>query len=153
LFSIALAVYAGAKVTAIDVNPQKLALAKKLGDVRALQPQDVHDEMFDVVVEAAGVRTSIEQSMQIVKPGGEIVAIGITGEKVDYPVMKIVRSEVTIHGSIIYTLKDWADAIGYIQDPTFNVAPILSKIMPLSDYQQAFADALSENYAKIVLRF
>lgn len=153
LFSIALAVYAGAKVTAIDVNPQKFVLAKKLGEVRVLHPQDVHDELFDVVVEAAGVRSSIEQSMQIVKPGGEIVAIGISGEKVEYPVMKIVRSEITIHGSIIYTREDWIDAINYLQDLKFNVAPILSKIMPLKEFQQAFADALSGNYAKIVLKF
>jgi len=153
LFSIALAVYAGAKVTAIDVNPHKFDLAKRLGDVRVLHPQDVQDELFDVVIEAAGVRSSIEQSMQIVKPGGEIVAIGISGEKVDYPVMKIVRSEITIHGSIIYTMDDWAEAIRYVQDPAFKIAPILSKIMPMQEYQQAFSDALSGEYAKIVLQF
>jgi L-iditol 2-dehydrogenase len=153
LFATALAVHAGAQVTVIDVNPLKLEMAKKLGEVRTLHPKDVNDEMFDVVVEAAGVRSSIEQAMQIVKPGGEIVAIGITSEKVDYPVMKIVRGEVTIHGSIIYTLADWDDAIKYIQDPTFNVRPVLSKIVPLGEYRQAFSDALSGNFAKIVLRF
>ncbi|TWJ14023.1 zinc-dependent alcohol dehydrogenase [Geobacter argillaceus] len=153
LFSIALALFKGARVTAVDVNPRKFDVAKQLGDVRVLHPGEIGDELFDVVVEAAGVRSSIEQSMRIVRPGGEIVAIGITGEPVEYPVMKIVRSEVTIHGSIIYTLEDWADAIGYLQDPRFNIRPILSKIMPLTEYQQAFADALSGDYAKIVLRF
>lgn len=153
LFSVALALYAGAKVTAVDVNPAKFEIARKLGDVRTVHPKDVGDEMFDVVVEAAGVRMSIEQSMQIVKPGGEIVAIGITGEKVDYPVMKIVRSEVTIHGTIIYTLQDWADAIKYMQDPKFHVGPILSKILPLHEYRQAFADAVSGDYGKVVVKF
>lgn len=153
LFSIALAVYAGADTTVIDVNSSKFALARQLGNVRALRPDEVQDELFDIVVEAAGVKSSIEQAMQIVKPGGEIVAIGITGEKVDYPVMKIVRSEVTIHGSIIYTLEDWSDAIKYIQDPQFNIGPVLSKIMPLNEYQQAFTDASSGDFAKIVLRF
>ena len=114
---------------------------------------EIGAEVCKLVVEAAGVKSSIEQSMRIVRPGGEIVAIGITGEPVEYPVMKIVRSEITIHGSIIYTLEDWADAIGYLQDPRFNIRPILSKIMPLKEYQQAFADALSGNFAKIVLRF
>jgi len=153
LFSIALALHAGATVTAIDVNRSKFALARELGDVRLLHPEDVHGELFDVVVEAAGVRKSIEQSMEIVRPGGAIVAIGICGEKVDYPVMKVVRSEITIHGSIIYTLEDWADAIAYLQDPRFRVEPILSKILPLAEYRQAFADALSGDHAKIVLKF
>jgi L-iditol 2-dehydrogenase len=124
-----------------------------LGDVRVLRPDEVKDELFDIVVEAAGVKSSIEQAMQIVKPGGEIVGIGISGEKVDYPVMKIVRSEITIHGSIIYTPADWSDAIRYIQDPRFNIGPVLSKIVPLNEYHQAFADALSGDFAKIVLRF
>ncbi|MDP1993169.1 MAG: alcohol dehydrogenase catalytic domain-containing protein [Syntrophales bacterium] len=56
-------------------------------------------------------------------------------------------------GSIIYTKKDFADAIAILQDPTFNVAPILSRIDPLSKYQEAFADALTGNYAKIILDF
>ena len=153
LFSIALALFRGARVTAVDVNPRKFDVVKQLGDVRALHPNEFGDELFDVVIEAAGVKSSIEQSMRIVRPGGEIVAIGITGEPVEYPVMKIVRSEVTIHGSIIYTLDDWADAIGYVQNPRFNIRPILSKVVPLKEYQQAFADALSGNFAKIVLRF
>jgi L-iditol 2-dehydrogenase len=153
LFSIALALHAGADTTVIDVNSSKFALARQLGDVRVLRPDEVKDELFDIVVEAAGVKSSIEQAMQIVKPGGEIVGIGISGEKVDYPVMKIVRSEITIHGSIIYTPADWSDAIRYIQDPRFNIGPVLSKIVPLNEYHQAFADALSGDFAKIVLRF
>lgn len=153
LFSIALALFKGAGVTAIDVNPRKFELAKQLGEVRVLHPDEVGDELFDVVVEAAGVKSSIEQSMRIVRPGGEIVAIGITGEPVEYPVMKIVRSEITIHGSIIYTLDDWAEAIGYVQDRRFTILPILSKVVPLREYHQAFEDALSGDFAKIVLRF
>lgn len=153
LFSLALALHAGAKVTVIEVNRAKLETAKKLGEVRFLHPSEADQESFDVVIEAAGVKPAIEQAMRIVKPGGEIVEIGITGEKVEYPVMKIVRSEITIHGSIIYTLQDWRDAITYLQDPSFNVQPILSKIVPLSEYRQAFADALSGSFAKIVLRF
>lgn len=153
LFSTAIALYRGGRVTAIDVNAAKFALAKQLGDVRVLHPDQLEGELFDVVVEAAGVKSSIEQSMQIVKPGGEIVAIGISGEKIDYPVMRIVRNEITIHGSIIYTLQDWQEAITLLQDPRFTVQPILSKIVPLAEYQQAFNDAQSGNYAKIVLRF
>jgi L-iditol 2-dehydrogenase len=40
-----------------------------------------------------------------------------------------------------------------LQDPAFNVSPILSRIDPLAKYQEAFADALTGNFAKIVLDF
>jgi len=154
LFSVALANKVGAKITVIDVNPVKLEIAKRLGkNVQTLHPKDVGDQFFDVVVEAAGVPASIEQAMKIVKPGGAIVAIGITCDPVNYPALKITRSEVTIYGSIIYTLKDFADAIEYLKDPTFDLSPVLSKVIPLTDFHQAFEDALGGNFAKIALKF
>jgi L-iditol 2-dehydrogenase len=45
------------------------------------------------------------------------------------------------------------DAIDFLKDPAFNVAPVLSKIVPYTTYQQAFSDALTGNFAKIVLDF
>ena len=154
LFSVALANKVGANITVIDVNPMKLDIAKRLGkNVQILHPKDVRDQLFDVVVEAAGVSASIEQSMEIVKPGGTIVAIGITCDPVNYPALKITRSEVTIYGSIIYTLEDFAEAIEYLKDPTFDLSPVLSKVVPLAEFHQAFEDALGGNFAKIALKF
>ena len=48
-----------------------------------------------------------------------------------------MRNEITIYGSIIYTVKDFADAIGYLNDPKFNIGSILSKILPVSQFQEA----------------
>jgi L-iditol 2-dehydrogenase len=153
LLAISIALYAGAKVTVVDVNKAKFALAKQLGNVRTLQPQEVKDEVFDVVVEAAGVKSAIEQAMQMVKPGGSMIALGITGDAVNMIPIHIVRSEITIYGSIIYTLKDFADAMEYLSDPSFNIEPVVSKIVPCTKSQEAFKDALSGDFAKIVLDF
>ncbi|SDF46371.1 zinc-dependent alcohol dehydrogenase [Sporolituus thermophilus] len=153
LLAVALALHLGAKVTAIDVNPVKLEIAKALGAVTALMPQAVNGELFDVVVEAAGVKAAIQQAMQIVKPGGTMIALGITGEPVNMSPIHIVRNEISILGTIIYTLKDFADAIEYLSCPSLFVEPVISKVVPLADYQAAYAQALSGNYAKILLAF
>ena len=118
-----------------------------------MYPADVKDQVYDVVVEAAGVKASIEQAFQLVKPGGAMISLGITGDDISYPALRITRSEITIYGTIIYTKKDFADALALLQDSTFNVTPILSRIDPFTKYQEAFADALTGNYAKIVLDF
>lgn len=153
LIGVALATHLGAEVTAIDVNREKLEIAKRFGNTKAMHPSEVTDETFDVVVEAAGVKQSYEQAMQIVKPGGSIVALGITGDQIDFPALRIVRSEVTIYGTIIYTLTDFAETIEYLRDPAFNVEPILSKIIPCTEYKKAFDDAMSGSFVKIVLDF
>lgn len=153
LLSAALALKKGCQVTVVDVNPAKLAIARALGPVKTLAPAAVDDETFDVVIEAAGVKASVEQAMQMVTPGGALVAIGITTEPVNFPSIHVVRDEITIYGTIIYTRADFLEAIGYLQDSSFNIAPVLSKIMPLTEFQKAYDDAMSGNFAKIALDF
>lgn len=153
LLSAALALHLGADVTVIDVNPIKLDIANQLGKLTTLTPQEVGDQVFDVVVEAAGVKEAIQQAMQIVKPGGVMIALGITGDPVSFYPIHLVRNEITLFGSIIYTLQDFADAIGFLNNPAFYVDPVISKFVPYSQYQSAFDDALSGNFAKIILDF
>jgi L-iditol 2-dehydrogenase len=139
----------------LDIHQQLevLELAKKLGPVTGFTPQEVKDQVFDVVLEAAGVKSSIEQAMQIVKPGGIMIALGITGDTVSLSPIHIVRSEISILGSIIYTKQDFAEAIAYLSKPEFYIEPIVSKIVAFNQFQDAFNDAASGNFAKIVLEF
>lgn len=153
LLAAALALKKGCEVTLVDINPAKWTIAAQLGPVKALAPRMVGDATFDVVVEAAGVKASVEQAMQMVTPGGALVAIGITPDQVDFPSIHIVRDEITIYGTIIYTRADFGEALGYLEDDSFNLAPVLSKIIPLADFRQAFDGAMSGNFAKIVLDF
>lgn len=153
MLAVALAAHAGADVTVIDVNPNKFDLAKKLGNIKTAHPSEVNDQLFDVVIEAAGVKASIEQSMQLVKPCGHLISIGITGDTVSYPSIRVVRSEITIHGSIIYTKQDFADAIELLRNPQFAIEPVVSKIHPLDRYKDAYRDALSGQYVKIIINF
>lgn len=153
LLSIALALHLGADITVIDVNPLKLELAKKLGKVTIRLPEEVQAEVFDVVIEAAGVKAAIEQAMHIVKPGGIMVPLGITMDPVNLSPIHIVRNEISILGSIIYTVQDYADAIAYLVNPSLYIEPIISKSWSYENYQEAFRDALSGDYAKIVMEF
>jgi len=150
----ALLLHRGADLTVMDVNPVKMQIAQSLGkNVKTLHPNDVKDEMFDVVVEAAGTKASVEQAFQLVKPGGTMIGVGITSENISYPAIRITRSEITIHGSIIYVKKDFEDAFALLSKPDFKVDPVISKIVPLAAYHQAFSDALSGNFVKVVLDF
>ena len=154
LLATALLNHMGADITVLDINPIKMEKAKSFNkNIKAMAPADVKGQLYDVVVEAAGVKASIEQAFQLVKPGGAMISLGITGEEISYPALRITRSEITIYGTIVYTKKDFADAFTLLRDPEFNVGPILSRIDPFAKYQEAFADAFTGNYAKIVLDF
>ncbi len=154
LLAIALFNHIGVDLTVLDINRIKMEKAKSFNkNIKTVHPADAKDQVFDVVVEAAGVKASIEQAFQLVKPGGAMISLGIIGDGISYPALHITRSEITIYGTIIYTKKDFTDALALLQDPAFNVAPVLSKIVPFTQYQEAFADALTGNFAKIILDF
>jgi L-iditol 2-dehydrogenase len=153
MLSIALAKYLGAKVTAIDINEKKLEKVAREFGVETALPQDVPEAAFNIVIEAAGARSSAEQTVQIVKPGGTIVYIGLAPEAT-FSVMQIVRNEITLKGSIIYNFPDdFEKCIEYLQDEKFNVQPVVSNVFALKDFEKAYRDALSGQYGKILIDF
>ena len=92
-----------------------------------LHPDEVKENQFDIVIEVAGAKESFEQSIDIVKPGGKIVAIGFTN-MAEVPVTKLVRKEITIKGSIIYSVpEDFIYSIDYLMDSYFHVEPVISQ--------------------------
>lgn len=153
MLAAALALHLGAQVTAMDINPLKLDLVRSLGDIRAVFPEDVNNETFDVVIEVSGAKSSVERGVQLVRPGGDMILIGLAQEA-NFPVIHLVRNELTLHGSIIYQFPDdYLQALEYLKDPAFYVDPIVSKILPVAKYQYAYETALSGNYGKIILDF
>lgn len=153
LLSAALANYLGAKVTAIDINPTKLDLVRSLGGLRAVYPHEMQGEMFDVVIEASGAREAFEQGLKLVKPGGEMVLIGMAQEAT-IPVSQFVRNELTLYGSIIYQYPtDFMQTMEYLRDPRLNVDRIISHIVPFFQFNKAYELALTGEYGKILLNF
>ena len=153
MLAAALANYLGAQVTAIDINPKKHEIIRNIGDIRTVYPEELIDDKFDVVIEAAGVKASVEQGIQLMHPGGTMVVIGLTPEA-NIPMTQIVRNELTIYGSMIYKFpEDYLQTIDYLIDPNLNTEPIVSLIVPFREYQHAYDSALSGNFGKIVLDF
>lgn len=152
LLSIAIAVYLGAKVTAIELNPVKDDLIRSLGVTEIIRPNEAVGRQFDCVFEAAGVKSATEQAIEITKPGGTTILIGFT-DRAEIPIVPVVRGEKTVLGTIIYTKADFATAIRYLQDPKFNVDLVISEIFPIEKYQDAYEMAASGKYGKVVLDF
>ncbi len=154
MLSIALVDYLGANITAVDVNPEKL---KKVNDyygaVETCLPEQAEEGTFDIVIEAAGAKQSFEQGVQILKPGGSMVVVGMA-PTAEIPVVQMVRKELSIYGSIIYNFPDdFQTSIGYLLQDEFNAKPIISEIIPVKEYERAYAYATSGRYGKIILNF
>jgi len=98
----------GAEVFITDVNAGRLQIARELGATplqSALLAQEIQritdGEGMPVVVEATGVASVMEQTIDLVAAGGRIVIVGLVkkGEPVLFRGLDLTRKEVTLHGS------------------------------------------------------
>ncbi|WP_088104454.1 zinc-dependent alcohol dehydrogenase [Halalkalibacter urbisdiaboli] len=154
MLAISLAHFLGADITAIDINEDKLTkVENSFQGVKTALPADVSENTYEVVIEAAGVAASVAQAIEIVKPGGDIVLVGMAPEA-NLPVVRIVRKEITLYGSIIYNFPaDFQKSVEFLSQDSFNAEPVISKILPFKDYATAYEDAVSGKYGKIILNF
>jgi L-iditol 2-dehydrogenase len=153
MLALTLTNYLGADITAVDINQKKLEKVNKyFPDVTAALPSEVEGK-YDVVIEAAGARASVEQAFELVKPGGSLVLVGLTPEAT-LPVNTIVRGEITLYGSIIYTApQDFYKSLEFLRDDEFDVDSIISEMFPFQNFNKAYEMALTGEHGKILLDF
>lgn len=154
LLAVALARYLGADVTAVDINPAKFKMARKIdAEIRTCYFEELRSETFDVVFEMSGVEAGVQNAVQLVEPGGTLILVGLAPEA-RLPIYLIARKEMTIHGSIIYQFpQDYQKAVEYLRDPGFHSEPVVSEILPFKEYEKAYELAASSDTGKIVMSF
>jgi len=106
LLALQLAVLRGAEVSACDLAETRLAMAERLGASRTIGPGDSFESYynsFDVIYDTSGAPAALEQVIRLAAPKGKIVILSLPGEDHPVPTDMIVRKELQIMGSLIYT--------------------------------------------------
>ena len=94
-------------IVVIDTNPEKLELARRAGATHALQPSeadaigDLTDGGADHILEAIGLTETVEQAIDLVRPGGVVTLVGMTpqGARAGFDVYRFVEDGKQIRGS------------------------------------------------------
>jgi L-iditol 2-dehydrogenase len=148
LFVLQVARGAGAKVLLADLIEERLTFGQKLGahgiinsSRGALNQNGVsltEGQGIDVVVETAGGAKTFEQAIEIVNTGGKIILLGLPHDATNISSDLIVRKEIEIYGSIIYSHEDFSQAKQLIGEGRVNVGPLITHSFSLNDIQEAF---------------
>jgi len=100
----------GARVIAVEINPEKLKLARELG-AEVVNPREVdavktvkdltEGRGADVVIEAVGSEETVDMAVELVSLGGKVVLVGLmaVGKKAPLHVAKVVRGGITVVGN------------------------------------------------------
>ena len=105
--------YSPAIIIMIDMDSNRLELAKKLGATHTINSGSENtyealkaiagEEGVDVAIEAVGVPATWDICQKIVKPGGNIANVGVHGTKVDFDIQDLWIKNLTITTGLVNT--------------------------------------------------
>ncbi len=104
--------YSPAIIIMIDLDENRLEMAKKLGATHILKPSDsIYEDVkkiagedgVDVVIEAVGVPATWNMCHKLVKPAGHIANVGVHGKKVEFPIQDLWIKNLTITTGLVNT--------------------------------------------------
>jgi propanol-preferring alcohol dehydrogenase len=145
---IQIAKHFGAKVLCTSRNDEKLKLAEQFGADRAVNTtkEDLYQavkeatrgEMCDVVFDNIGIASSVQTSLDILRPGGKVILVGYSEETFTAQFQNTAMKEKEIIGIRGSNRRDLAETIRLVEDGVID--PYVSRTYPLDDINKAMTD-------------
>ncbi len=104
--------YSPAKIYMIDLDENRLKLAKKFGANVTVNPgtEDVVKKIMsetkdgvDVSIEAVGIPMTFDVCQEIVRPGGHVAIVGVHGKSVDLQLQNLWIKNITLTTGLVNT--------------------------------------------------
>jgi threonine 3-dehydrogenase len=164
IMAAAVARHAGARYTVItDVNPYRLALARKLGvtlavDVRETSLPEVQKQLgmtegFDVGLEMSGNPAAFRDMIANMSHGARIAMLGIPSEEMSIDWHTVIFNMLTIKG--IYgreMYETWYKMTVMLQSG-LDITPVITHRFPYTEFERGFEAMLSGNSGKVILNW
>lgn len=135
-----------AAVTVVDLNPDRLELAEKLGASRiVLASPDLASKLsvinsrgFELVIDSTGVPQVVEEAINYVRNNGRLLIFGVcpNNSKVAFNPYEIFHRDLTIIGSFALR-KTFLPSIQLMGNGVIDLTDLVSEVIPLSELQNA----------------
>jgi len=140
----------GADVKVVEINPHRVEMLKRLGlcaigpdqDVKAIVNAWTDGTGADLAFEVSGSPDAAALVTEVVRVWGAVSIIAIHSEPVPFHLYSLFARELRVHGSRLYTRAAWEEAIALTASGAIDVAPLVSRVIPLDDLQRGMEEAL-----------
>lgn len=164
LLTLQVAKAAGAQVVMLGTraDERRLHLARQLG-AQVIDVTDGTEQArravlepttrgADVAFECAGVAASAAACLALLRPRGRYAQVGLYGKPITFPMDEACLKELTITGSNATVPSSWAWALRLLGSGAVDTEAIVSDVLPLTDWESAFARLRRKDAVKILLQ-
>lgn len=154
----------GTRVIAVDIDDQKLELARKIGATHCINSitTNLHEALQEitnghgpnVVVEAAGNPATYQAAFEEVAFAGRVVCIGYAKNDISFSTKLWVQKEIELFGSRNATPSDFEAVIHYLKQGSFPLEEMITRVIQPEEAAETVADwaALPGQVMKILVR-
>lgn len=116
--------------------------------------KDANPYGFDIVVEATGAPTVLEQSLEFVRKGGKLVVYGVYDEsvKIAWSPFHIWENEITILASFC-SMGHIPHVMEYIQAGKLRLGSIVNKTYRIEDWEECLEVVRKQEVVKAAIVF
>lgn len=129
-------------IIAVDIEPNRLELAFKLGADQGLNPKETdipaeivkrtHGRGADIALDAVGINASVRTAIASVRKGAVVTLVGNLEPAVELPLQSVVIREVKVLGSCASS-GEYSACLDMISRGAIKVDPLISAVAPLSE--------------------
>jgi L-iditol 2-dehydrogenase len=163
LLSLQLAKASGARVAILGISKDehRLNLARELGadvvvNIEQTDPREAIYELSggigaDIVIECSGVAAAVDLGFDLVKKTGQYTQVGVFGKPVEIDFEKVIWKELQVQGMFGHKWTTWKRALEIMRQAKVNLKSLVSDVMPLTQWEEAFRMQQEKKGLKIIL--
>ena len=150
-------------IIAVDLEDERLSLAKELGADHGLNPKkvDVRKEILaltqnrgaDVAFEVVGISDTVKTAIESVRKGATVTLVGNLSSTAEIPLQAVVTQQIRLQGSCAIC-GEYPAVLDMIARKEVNVDAILTAEAPLSEGEEWFTRLYNKEpgLIKVVLK-
>lgn len=154
---------AGGRVVAIDLDNDRLSMARFLGAEYTINPsnqnvvqeiKDITDIGVDIAILTVTNKYTLGEALKYLRDGGTVNIFGVSGKESKFEVdfERVFKREMSIISSYSATPETLKRAYDIIIGKKINLSPLISEVMPLSDFKKGLDQVLQRKIYKAVFK-
>ena len=163
LLTAQIAVAAGATVilAGMSADKERMQLSKTLGTQYTVDIENESITEFvetltlgrgaDIVFECSGAGAAANQGLELARRKGQFVQLGLFGKPIELDWDSIMLREIEIQNSFASTWHSWNAALRLVAQGMVQLSPMISAVLPLSGWEEAFEKFRNRQGLKYVL--
>jgi len=149
-------------VSGVTADQSRLSLAQELGADHLIdvEREDAVERVLeltggrgaDVVFECSGNDRAVDTGFSAIRKRGRYTQLGLFGRPISINFERVVSKELKVTGSFGQRRSAWQRALALMAQKKISLGPLVSDVLPLSEWSRAFELFENKEGLKVVLK-